>query len=102
MSAENLVASGITHFKERVFRYAPLLILALFWEASTRLGLISEHALPALSKVLAAWLRLAAGGDLLIHGANSLYRTFSGLALAIVVGSVVGVLMGWSRRFDVV
>jgi ABC-type nitrate/sulfonate/bicarbonate transport system permease component len=78
------------------------LLLALAWEAGTHLSLISEHALPPLSHVLAAWLRLAAGGDLLIHGANSLYRTFTGLTLAIVVGSIIGVLMGWSRIMDVV
>jgi ABC-type nitrate/sulfonate/bicarbonate transport system permease component len=102
MSAENLASLGISHFKTTLFRYAPLLILALAWEAGTRLSIIPQHALPPLSQVLTAWLRLTAGGDLLMHGANSLYRTFSGLALAIVVGSVVGVLMGWSRLFDII
>jgi NitT/TauT family transport system permease protein len=80
----------------------PLLLLALAWEASTRLSLISEHALPPLSRVLAAWFRLTSGGDLLIHGASSLYRTSAGLLLAIVVGSIIGVLMGWSRIVDAV
>jgi ABC-type nitrate/sulfonate/bicarbonate transport system permease component len=85
-----------------LFRYAPLLLLALAWEASTRLSLVSEHALPPLSTVLVAWAKLAASGDLLINGASSLYRTATGLLLAIVVGSVLGILMGWSRLFDTV
>jgi ABC-type nitrate/sulfonate/bicarbonate transport system permease component len=81
-------------------RYFPLVILAVAWEASTRLSLVSELALPPLSKVLASWYRLAASGDLLVHGANSLYRTATGLGLAVVFGSVAGILMGWSRVFD--
>ena len=37
-------------------RYSPLLILAIAWEASSRLGLVSELALPPLSDVVAAWI----------------------------------------------
>ena len=102
MSA-NFLSSRFQNAHNSVFfRYLPLLLLALAWEASTRLSLISEHALPPLSRVLVAWFNLAAGGDLLVNGAASLYRTSAGLALAIVVGSVLGVLMGWSRMFDTV
>src|SRR6185312_5656520 len=82
-------------------RYLPLLILALAWELATQLSLISALALPPLSKVIAAWWRLAADGSLFVQGASSLYRTASGLALAVVFGSVTGILMGWSRIFDV-
>lgn len=82
-------------------RYLPLLILALVWEFATQLSLVSPLALPPLSKVIAAWWRLAADGSLFVQGASSLYRTASGLALAIVFGSVTGILMGWSRVFDV-
>jgi NitT/TauT family transport system permease protein len=102
MSAAFLTRTTLSASTTRIFRYAPLLLLALAWEASTRLSLVSEHALPPLSGVLAAWFRLAADGDLLIHGASSLYRTTAGLLLAIVVGSIVGILMGWSRLFDVI
>jgi ABC-type nitrate/sulfonate/bicarbonate transport system permease component len=102
MSAENFIREDVSAYRGTLFRYTPLLLLALAWEAGTRTGLISPLALPPLTDVLAAWFRLMAGGDLLVHGANSLYRTFSGLLLAIIVGSAVGVLMGWSRLFDVI
>lgn len=87
-------------FSAPFVKYLPLLLLALAWEASTRSGLLAAHILPPLTKVIASWFKLAAGGDLVLHGASSLYRTATGLALAVVVGSVTGILMGWSRVFD--
>jgi NitT/TauT family transport system permease protein len=80
-----------------LIRYLPLLLLALAWEAAARLGLVSSLALPALSKVAAAWLDLARNGDLLLNGASSLYRASEGLALAIVIGAALGVGMAWWR-----
>ena len=78
-----------------LWRNMPLFLLAAAWEAASRLGLISTSVLPPLSQVLASWLELAASGELLQHGAISLYRSFSGLALAIVAGIGLGVAMAW-------
>ena len=103
--AESKTGSFLVSFEQNRYldtciRYLPLLILAVAWEASTRLGLVSKLALPPLSRVLASWYRLAASGELFVHGANSLYRTAVGLACAVVAGTVLGILMGWSRLFD--
>jgi NitT/TauT family transport system permease protein len=81
-------------------KYLPLVLLALAWEAATRSGLLAAHIVPPLSQVMASWFKLAVGGDFVFHGVSSLYRTSAGLALAVVVGSVTGILMGWSRLFD--
>jgi NitT/TauT family transport system permease protein len=83
-------------------RYTPLLLLAILWEVSTRLGLVSTAALPPLDKVAVAWLDLARSGDLVSNGAASLLRGSAGLGLAIVFGSLVGVLMAWYRPVQVV
>lgn len=84
----------------RLFRYAPLFILALLWEGVTRLGLVSSSALPPLTQVAKAWINLAVSGDLLSNGAASLWRLAAGLALAIMIGSVVGLAMARSRLVD--
>ena len=76
--------------------------MAVAWEASTRFHLVSELALPPLSNVVSAWVRLAAGGELLTHGIDSLYRTTAGLLCAVLAGSLLGVLMGWSRLCDTI
>jgi NitT/TauT family transport system permease protein len=83
-------------------RYAPLLLLALAWEAVTRAGLVPSSALPPLDKVATAWYGLAADGELLTNGLSSLWRASAGLGLAIVCGSAIGVLMAWYQPIRVV
>jgi len=78
-----------------LLRYAPIPLLALAWEVAARTGLVSEFALPPLSEVLKAWVDLARSGDLWVNGAASMIRAGAGLALAIGVGSVLGIAMAW-------
>ena len=82
-------------------RYLPLLLIALAWEASSRLGLVSTLTLPALSDVIAAWFELAKSGDLVANAATSLYRGGIGLLLSIFIGGALGILMAWWRPLDV-
>lgn len=84
------------------WRYLPLALLLVLWEAGTQLGIISKWALPTLSSVVAAWAGLLQGGELLYHAAASLMRGAVGLGLAIVVGTTLGVLMAWIRPIRVV
>jgi ABC-type nitrate/sulfonate/bicarbonate transport system permease component len=78
-------------------RYLPLLLVALAWELAPRSGLVSQLVLPPLSGVARAFVDLIKDGDLIVNGAFSLYRAAIGLALAIVVGAVLGVFMAWWR-----
>ncbi|MGH7047196.1 MAG: ABC transporter permease [Stellaceae bacterium] len=77
----------------RLWRYTPILLLALAWEAVTRLGLVSPLELPALDRVFTAWWGLLTSGDLVSNGAVSLARGAAGLGLAIAIGVPLGVLM---------
>ncbi len=78
-------------------RYSPLLILALAWEAAARSGLFSSSSLPPISKISLAWVDLARSGDLTGNTLASLWRTGAGLALAIVIGAVLGFAMAFWR-----
>lgn len=86
----------------RLLRYLPLVILAIAWEAVSRLGIVSPLALPPLSKVAAAWIDLARDGDLLTNGIASLYRLAAGLVLAIAAGAVLGIAMAWWKVANVI
>ncbi|ODV10372.1 MAG: hypothetical protein ABT20_08280 [Rubrivivax sp. SCN 70-15] len=83
--------------KAALVRYAPLLILAAAWEAVVRFGLVSDSVLPSLVDVVRAWFGLMKSGDLWLNTAVSLYRAGAGLALAVVVGAVLGIAMAWYR-----
>ena len=78
-------------------KYLPLVLIALAWEAAVRLGLVSPELLPSLTSVIQAGWSLLKEGDLWTNGAASLYRGATGLALAVVVGGVLGILMAWWR-----
>jgi ABC-type nitrate/sulfonate/bicarbonate transport system permease component len=73
--------------------YAPLLILAAAWEASSRFGLVSPLALPPLSDVAAAWVELARSGELLSNATRPLPRRRRSRA-----GRVVGGALGIAWR----
>ena len=82
-------------------RYSPLLLLAIAWEVVARLELVSNTALPPLSDVIAAWIDMIKDGELINNGGASLYRAFAGLALSILIGSVLGIAMAWSKPVNV-
>ena len=84
-----------------LLRYSPLLLLALAWEASARLGLVSTLALPPLSEVLVAWVDLVKSGELVTNAAASLWRAGAGLFLSIVIGATLGILMAWWKPVNV-
>jgi len=81
-------------------KYLPLLLLALIWEAIVQLGLVSRDVLPSLTDVAKAGWTLAKEGEFWTNGAASLWRGSAGLALAIVIGAVLGILMAWWRGVE--
>jgi len=85
-----------------LLRYSPLLLLALAWEIGARTGLVSTLALPPLSAVIASWIDLVRDGELVTNGLASLWRAGAGLALAIVIGGVLGIIMAWWRPVNLV
>jgi len=82
-------------------RYSPLLLLALAWEASARLGIVSTLALPPLSEVIVAWVDLAHSGELITNAVASLWRAGAGLFLAVLIGAVLGIAMAWWKPVNV-
>jgi NitT/TauT family transport system permease protein len=87
--------------KQSLLRYLPLLLLALGWELASRFELVSSSALPPLSDVIRAWIDLIKDGDLVSNGASSLYRAGAGLALAILIGGLLGITMAWWKPVNV-
>ena len=87
--------------KHFLIRYFPLVLLAIAWEVVARLELVSSGALPPLSDVIAAGIDMIKDGELITNGAASLYRAAVGLALAILVGGLLGIAMAWWKPVNV-
>jgi ABC-type nitrate/sulfonate/bicarbonate transport system permease component len=87
--------------KQSLIRYLPLLLLAAGWELAARLELVSSTALPSLSDVIAAWIDMIKDGELVSNGASSLYRAGVGLALSVIVGTLLGISMAWWKPVNV-
>jgi ABC-type nitrate/sulfonate/bicarbonate transport system permease component len=84
-----------------VSRLAPVLIVAILWEAAGRLGLLNPALVPLPSAIAAAFARLARSADLATDTAVSLWRGAAGLGLSVGVGTVVGIAMArvrWVER----
>jgi NitT/TauT family transport system permease protein len=84
-----------------LWRYSPLLLLAIAWELAARLHLVSSDALPPLSGVVAAWIDMIKDGELVSNGASSLYRAATGLFLAMLIGATLGIVMAWWKTANV-
>jgi ABC-type nitrate/sulfonate/bicarbonate transport system permease component len=82
-------------------RYLPLVLLAIAWELAARFELVSTTALPPLSAVIASWIDMIKDGELISNSLSSLYRAGAGLALAILVGGVLGIFMAWWKPVNV-
>lgn len=86
--------------KPLIIRYLPLVILAAFWEIAARAGR-GSFTLPSLVDISIAWFDLVKSGELLTNGADSIYRAFVGLALAVIIGTMLGVFMALSRAANI-
>ena len=84
-----------------LYRYLPLVLLAIAWEVAARFELVSSSALPPLTDVVVSWIDLIKTGELTGNTAASLYRAAMGLLLAIVAGGALGIFMAWSKPINV-
>lgn len=75
----------------------PLLLVIAVWEGIARSGLLPKVFLAPASAVAARLIEQLAGGALLFHAGNTLFRAAVGLALALVIGVALGLRMAQSR-----
>jgi NitT/TauT family transport system permease protein len=73
----------------------------LAWEALPRVGLVNPAYLSPPSVVLIAWVSLAGSGELAEHAATTIRVWGQGFALAVVLGTALGLLMGLLRPIGV-
>jgi ABC-type nitrate/sulfonate/bicarbonate transport system permease component len=75
----------------------PLVLVVLLWEAVHRLGLTRPLFLPSVPEVVRQFGTMLTTGEIAGPLALSLYRAFTGLAVAAVFGVALGLVMSRSR-----
>jgi ABC-type nitrate/sulfonate/bicarbonate transport system permease component len=75
-----------------------ILVLAVVWESTVRLGWITADAWPALSDIGRVFFESARSTELLRETGGSLSRMLQGFFLGSLAGLATGILMGVSKR----
>jgi ABC-type nitrate/sulfonate/bicarbonate transport system permease component len=88
---------NVSNYFLRLRSLMSVLVLLSAWELVARLQLMPPLFLPSFSVVAVQLARSTADGTLVADFALSLYRTFAGLALAAVMGVLIGMVMAQSR-----
>lgn len=73
------------------------LAITLCWELVADLGLLSPNLLPAPSRIIGQYARLAASGELFEHLGISFYRAFLGFVLGTAAGLLLGLFSGLGK-----
>lgn len=71
--------------------------LLAVWEVAARAGWINSFLFPPPSVIAGTLWKETLDGSLLMHIGRSLYRLIAGLALAVVVGTLIGIAIGMTR-----
>ncbi len=72
----------------------------LIWEAAVRLQFVPTFTLAAPSAIMLNIVRLLGTGELQTHVAASMTRIVFGYSIALILGVVIGIIMGWFRTID--
>ncbi len=75
----------------------PFLVVALMWEVTAQIGIFPPKLFPSIETITETFWRLTVSGILPHHAFDTVLRLLAGFALAAVVGTAIGILMGRSR-----
>ncbi|MET0445655.1 MAG: ABC transporter permease, partial [Pseudorhodoplanes sp.] len=101
-SSSEVAPSGWGEARLRAFlqNVFPFVVVGIAWEIVARAGLFPRKLFPTLGDIAETFWRLTAAGILPHHAIETILRLIAGFALAAVVGVVIGILMGRSKRAE--
>lgn len=82
----------------RVLGWGSVVLVIAFWEIAARLTGVNSLYLPRPSQIVVALIAMFSTGGLLTDLLMTLYRIFAGFAIALVVGTLLGVWIATSPR----
>ncbi len=82
----------------RVLGWGSMVVVLLFWEAAARLTGVSALYLPRPSQIAVALIGMFGSGGLAVDLGATLWRIFAGFAIALVIGTILGLWIATSNR----
>ena len=82
------------------FTVLPILVIMVGWEVAVRLSNMPDAILPPLSKIFVAIWTMGYDGTLWVDIGSTLSRLFESALIGIVVGTVIGVMMGYFKIWE--
>jgi NitT/TauT family transport system permease protein len=76
----------------------PFLVVGIIWEIVAHAGVFPERLFPPVETILRSFVDLTLSGILPRHILATLVRLLTGFAIAAVLGVIIGIAMGRSRR----
>lgn len=86
--------------KNLAFTVLPIVAIMIVWEVAVRLSHMPDAILPPLSKIFVAIWTMAYEGTLWVDIGSTLSRLFESAILGIVIGTIIGVLMGYFKIWE--
>lgn len=101
MPASSPPSSGTKRLRAALLFAAPLIIASAIWEALVRIGVLDDRLTPAPTAIFARLFTLAGpDGNYLLwtNLGTSAARVLPALVIAAVLGTIIGVALGLSRK----
>jgi ABC-type nitrate/sulfonate/bicarbonate transport system permease component len=86
--------------KSLAFTILPILVIMVAWEVAVRLSHVPPAILPPLSNIFVAIWTMGYDGTLWVDVGSTLRRLFESAIVGIVIGTVLGVLMGYFKLWE--
>lgn len=93
-------SGGNARWRAIALKVYPFVVVGAIWEIVARSGVFPHKLFPTLEDIASSFVDLTISGILPHHTVDTLVRLLAGFALAAVVGMVIGVSMGRSRRAE--
>ena len=100
ISAPTGASRGEERWRAAARNAFPFAVVGGIWEIVAWAGVFPHRLFPTLEDIALSFYRLTINGILPHHAIETLLRLLAGFALAAIVGVVIGVLMGRSRRAE--
>lgn len=84
----------------QVRAFISIMLFLIIWEAAVRFHLVQTFVLASPTMTISDMLRLLSTGELQRNVIASMTRIAMGYSLALLLGVLIGVVMGWFRAVD--